>query len=50
MFSDPRFQATFGYSAIIGLFAIIVGILIVVPAVYFVRLRMPQLRPFMSNS
>jgi putative spermidine/putrescine transport system permease protein len=48
VFSDPRFQATFGYSALIGLFSIIVGILVVVPAVYFVRLRLPWLRPFVE--
>ncbi|WP_332698374.1 ABC transporter permease [Devosia sp.] len=48
VFSDPRFQATFTYSAIIGLFSIIVGILVVVPAVYFVRLRLPWLRPFVE--
>jgi putative spermidine/putrescine transport system permease protein len=45
VFSDPRFQATFAYSSLIGLFSIIVGILVVVPAVYFVRLRLPWLRP-----
>lgn len=48
VFSDPRFQATFTYSAVIGLFSIIVGILVVVPAVYFVRLRLPWLRPFVE--
>ncbi|KKB84245.1 spermidine/putrescine ABC transporter permease [Devosia limi DSM 17137] len=48
VFSDPRFQATFGYSVVIGIFAIIVGVLIVVPAVYFVRLRLPWLRPFVE--
>jgi putative spermidine/putrescine transport system permease protein len=48
VFSDPRFQATFGYSVLIGIFAIILGILVIVPAVYFVRLRMPWLRPFME--
>ena len=48
VFSDPRFQATFSYSVVIGIFSIIAGILIVVPAVYFVRLRMPWLRPFME--
>jgi putative spermidine/putrescine transport system permease protein len=48
VFSDPRFQATFGYSVVIGILAIIVGILVIVPAVYFVRLRMPWLRPFME--
>ena len=48
VFSDPRFQATFGYSVVIGIFAIIVGILVVVPAVYFVRLRMPWMKPFVE--
>lgn len=45
VFSDIRFQATFGYSLLVGLCSIIAGVLIVVPAAYFVRLRMPQLRP-----
>ncbi|MGV8856544.1 MAG: ABC transporter permease [Devosia sp.] len=48
VFSDPRFQATFSYSVVIGIFSVIAGILIVVPAVYFVRLRMPWLRPVME--
>ncbi|MGV8831122.1 MAG: ABC transporter permease [Devosia sp.] len=48
VFSDPNFQATFTYSVVIGIFSIIAGVLIVVPAVYFVRLRMPWLRPFME--
>ena len=48
VFSDTRFQTTFGYSVVIGLLAIVVGILIVVPAVYFVRLRLPRLRPFVE--
>jgi len=48
VFSDPTFQATFSYSVVIGIFAVIAGILIVVPAVYFVRLRLPKLRPFME--
>ncbi|KQT45935.1 ABC transporter permease subunit [Devosia sp. BK] len=48
VFSDPKFYATFGYSLSVGVFTIIVGIFVVVPAVYFVRLRMPWLRPFME--
>jgi putative spermidine/putrescine transport system permease protein len=48
VFSDPRFQATFSYSVIVGIVTIIVGILIVVPAVYFVRLRMPWVRPYLE--
>jgi len=45
VFSDGRFQATFGYSLVVGLAAILVGIFIVVPAAYLVRLRLPALRP-----
>jgi putative spermidine/putrescine transport system permease protein len=48
VFSDPRFQATFGYSLLIGLATIVVGILIVVPAAYYVRLRAPHLRPIIE--
>jgi putative spermidine/putrescine transport system permease protein len=42
---DPRFQATLGYSLFIGLCTIIVGLVIVVPAAYYIRLRAPKLRP-----
>jgi putative spermidine/putrescine transport system permease protein len=48
VFSDPRFQATFLYSLAIGVATIVVGILLVVPAAYFVRLRLPQLRPIIE--
>ena len=46
--NDPRFQAAFGYSLVIGIATIVVGILIVVPAAYYVRLRAPQLRPIIE--
>jgi len=42
---DARFQATFGYSVLAAIFTIILGVLIVVPAAYWIRLRMPYLRP-----
>lgn len=42
--NDPRFIASFGYSLLIALAVIIVGILIVVPTAYWVQLRLPQLR------
>jgi len=48
VFSDPAFQATFLYSSLIGVLAIVLGVLVVVPAVYFVRLRLPRLRPLME--
>jgi putative spermidine/putrescine transport system permease protein len=43
--SDARFQATFTYSTVVALATIVVGTLLVVPTAYFVRLRLPQLRP-----
>ncbi len=42
---DPRFQQTLGYSVIMALATIVVGILIVVPTAYWVRLRLPRWRP-----
>src|SRR3569833_4221949 len=42
---DPRFQASFGYSILMALLTIVVGILLVVPTAYWVQLRLPQLRP-----
>ncbi|WP_411032673.1 ABC transporter permease [Shinella sp. BYT-45] len=48
VFADPRFLASFAYSLAIGAFTIVLGILVVVPAVYYVRLRMPWLRPIME--
>jgi putative spermidine/putrescine transport system permease protein len=48
VFADPRFQQTFGYSLFIGLCTIIVGLVIVVPAAYYVRLRAPRLRPIIE--
>ena len=42
---DDRFQATFSYSVIVAIFTIILGVALVVPTAYWIRLRMPQLRP-----
>ena len=43
--ADPRFQATFGYSTLLALATIVVGVLLVVPTAYWVNLRLPTLRP-----
>lgn len=43
--SDPQFRATFGYSILMALLTIVLGVLIVVPTAYWVRLRLPRLRP-----
>ena len=43
--SDPNFRATFSYSVVMALLTIVLGVLIVVPTAYWVRLRLPRLRP-----
>ncbi|KQZ33232.1 spermidine/putrescine ABC transporter permease [Mesorhizobium sp. Root552] len=45
---DARFQQTFSYSVIVAVFTIILGVLIVVPTAYWIRLRMPHLRPIVE--
>ncbi|SMC60230.1 ABC transporter permease [Rhizobium sp. RU36D] len=48
VFGDPRFQETFGYSVGMALFTIVFGVLLVVPTTYWVRLKMPWLRPYIE--
>ncbi|MBI1170780.1 ABC transporter permease subunit [bacterium] len=43
--ADARFRATFGYSAVMAALTIVLGVLIVVPTVFWVRLKLPKLRP-----
>lgn len=43
--ADPSFRATFGYSVVMAVLTIVLGVLIVVPTAYWVRLRLPRLRP-----
>ncbi|XDB00037.1 ABC transporter permease [Sulfitobacter sp. LCG007] len=45
VFEDPRFRETFTYSVVMAICTILVGVLIVVPTAYWVRLRFPRLRP-----
>jgi putative spermidine/putrescine transport system permease protein len=46
--ADPLFRQSFSYSVIIALLTIVAGIVLVVPAAYFVRLRLPRLRPIIE--
>ena len=46
--ADPRFQATFGYSTLLALATIVVGVLLVVPTAYWIQLRLPRLRPIVE--
>ena len=43
--ADPNFRDTLGYSIVMALLTIVLGVLIVVPTAYWVRLRLPRLRP-----
>lgn len=45
---DPQFQATFVYSLVMALFTIVWGILLVTPTAFWVRLKMPRLRPLIE--
>jgi len=46
--ADPQFQATFGYSTVLALATIVVGVLLVVPTAYWIQLRLPRLRPIVE--
>lgn len=43
--SDPRFFHSLGYSATLAVCTIVLGILLVAPAAYLIRLRLPRLLP-----
>ena len=46
--SDPQFHATFVFSIVMALLTITVGVLIVTPTVFWVRLKLPRLRPWVE--
>ena len=46
--ADPHFRAAFGYSVLMALLTILLGVLLVVPTAYWVRLRLPGWRPFIE--
>ncbi|MGO4851337.1 ABC transporter permease [Phaeovulum sp. W22_SRMD_FR3] len=45
---DPRFQQTFGFSVMMALLTIVFGVLLVVPTAYWVRLKLPRMRPLLE--
>lgn len=45
---DPRFQESFLYSTAQAIATIVVGALLIVPTAYFIRLRLPKLRPIVE--
>ncbi|MBC2835041.1 ABC transporter permease [Paragemmobacter straminiformis] len=48
VFADPAFRATLGYSVGMALLTIVFGVLLVVPTAYWVRLKLPRLRPWVE--
>lgn len=48
VFGDDRFRDTFSYSVTMALVTIAFGILLVVPTAYWVRLKLPHLRPYIE--
>jgi putative spermidine/putrescine transport system permease protein len=48
VFADPGFQATFLFSTVAALATIVLGAALVVPTAYWVRLRLPKLRPLVE--
>jgi putative spermidine/putrescine transport system permease protein len=47
-FKDAKFFGTLAYSFVIGMITIVVSTLIIVPTAYWVRLRLPRLRPIVE--
>lgn len=45
---DPEFQATFGYSVMVALVTIALGVAIVAPTAFWIRLKLPKLRPLVE--
>lgn len=45
VFADPRFLGGLGYSFVVGILTIVISLLIIVPTAYWVRLKVPRLRP-----
>ncbi|MBA3908413.1 MAG: spermidine/putrescine ABC transporter permease [Rhodobacter sp.] len=48
VFEDPRFWETFSYSLTLAVATIVVGVFLVAPTAYWVRLKLPQARPFVE--
>ena len=46
--TDPLFWNTFGFSTVSAIATIVVGTLLVVPTAYWIRLKLPWLRPYVE--
>ncbi|UJB31712.1 ABC transporter permease [Chromobacterium sp. Beijing] len=45
---DPGFQQSFAYSALMAVFTIVIGLLLVAPTAFWIQLRLPRLRPLVE--
>ncbi len=45
---DPNFQHTFLFSTVAAIATIVVGTILVVPTAYWIRLRLPRMRPYVE--
>jgi putative spermidine/putrescine transport system permease protein len=45
---DPQFRETFTFSVLMAVFTIIIGVLIVTPTAFWVRLKLPKFRPIVE--
>ncbi|PTV97697.1 putative spermidine/putrescine transport system permease protein [Rhodobacter aestuarii] len=48
VFADPQFRQTFSYSVLMAVLTILFGVLLVVPTAFWVRLKLPGLRPYVE--
>ncbi|KQT82173.1 ABC transporter permease subunit [Aurantimonas sp. Leaf443] len=48
VFADARFRQSFSFSVVCALSTIVIGVLLIVPTAYWVRLRLPRLRPLVE--
>ncbi len=46
--ADPKFAASLTYSLVVGLITIVVSLVLIVPTAYWVRLKLPRLRPIVE--
>lgn len=46
--ADPQFRETFAYSTVMALATIVAGVLLVAPTAFWVRLKLPHLRPWVE--
>lgn len=46
--ADPQFRDTLSYSVLMALLTIVLGLIIVTPTAFWVRLKLPRLRPYIE--